>query len=108
MPAVYHDFLRGLLEAGTRVPHLRGEPEVEKEARDAVKSKEGWDGESLVCTGRRCGQRVLSGAGNQFIDDNGILQRYCWRCWVRMINEGRTDGTGSEKVARAAGSDGGD
>ncbi len=41
---------------------------------------EGWH--SPVCTKARCGKALEFGEGNQFLDEKGNQQRYCWKHWV--------------------------
>lgn len=42
-----------------------------------------WDRVSLVCTAPHHKDVVLAGAGMQFVDESGELQRYCWAAWKK-------------------------
>jgi hypothetical protein len=41
---------------------------------------DGWN--STHCTRPKCRQAMDPGAGNQFLDESGRQQRYCWKHWV--------------------------
>ena len=43
--------------------------------------------EDLHCTAPRCRAIIKSGAGNQWINAKGEVERWCWECWVRKIEE---------------------
>lgn len=49
-----------------------------------------WDDWSnLNCTAPRCRTYVKSGEGNQFIDEDGDLQRWCVKHWTGMFKEAK-------------------
>ena len=41
--------------------------------------------ENVRCTNPKCRGRIKDGQGNQWIDSEGELQRYCWACHVEWI-----------------------
>lgn len=47
--------------------------------------KRSWDQVSERCS--RCNTPTYSGAGNQFVDDDSDLQRYCPKCWKKYCEE---------------------
>lgn len=58
-----------------------------------MKEHEGWG--SVFCTKGRCRKALDYGAGNQFRDENGDEQRYCWEHWVKYIADPKL-GIGNE------------
>lgn len=44
-----------------------------------------WDQISEKCS--RCNTPTYSGAGNQFVDEDSDLQRYCPKCWKKYCDE---------------------
>ena len=47
-----------------------------------TQSSDGWQSER--CTAPKCRQALDAGAGNQFRDEKGQEQRYCWKHWVKL------------------------
>ena len=45
----------------------------------------GWN--SPRCTRPRCRTTLDHGAGNQFVDEEGNQQRYCWPDWVKYTTD---------------------
>ena len=46
-----------------------------------MKTKGGEGFNSEFCTKPKCRTALDGGAGNQFTDENGKEQRYCWKHW---------------------------
>lgn len=44
-----------------------------------------YDQNDTKCT--KCRQEVYAGGGNQFVDDDGVLQRYCFKCHKKWWQE---------------------
>lgn len=44
-----------------------------------------WD--NLICTAPRCRTFVKSGDGNQFIDEDGDLQRWCLKHYMTLFQD---------------------
>jgi ribosomal protein L24E len=61
-----------------------------------------YDQYDTKCT--RCRDEVYAGGGNQFVDDNGVLQRYCLKChkkWWQEL-ERKYDAAAAKSAAKAA------